>query len=178
MVTAYSLLIFSTIVGAQTPEWEEEFPGQKGSLPQRLRHSPRGFGVGIFTGAPVGPIALDLSYKWKKSMQQLALAGGTQDGNIRLKFDQLWQVHVIPSDEYLYFPIFAGLGISGRLNERRDEMTIIEEDYINIRVPLTMSSNSENIAIDLYAEVAPSLLVVPRVQFDVEWGFGSRIYFF
>ena len=57
-------------------------------------------------------------------------------------------------------------------------MTIIEEDYINVRVPLTMSSNSENIAIDLYAEVAPSLMVVPRVQFDVEWGFGSRIYFF
>ena len=178
MVTTYSTLIWSTVLLAQTPEWEEEFPGQQGSLPESLRHSPRKLGVGMFVGAPAGPIALDVSYKWKKSMQQLAIGGDFGEKNFRLKLDQLWRAHVIPSHEYLYFPIFAGIGVSGLINEQRDEFTIIEEDYINIRLPLTMNTHSENIAIDFYAEIAPALMVVPRIQLGFEWGFGSRIYFF
>jgi len=178
MVTTYSLLIVSTALYAQAPEWEEEFPGQKGSLPKSLQHSPRGLGIGIFSGSPTGPIALELSYKWKQSMQQLALGGDMPEGNFRLKFDHLWRAYVIPSHEYLYFPIFVGLGLSTKIDERYSETSILEEDYISLRVPFVMSSNNENIAIDLYAEVVPTVMVLPNLQLGFEAGIGSRIYFF
>ena len=188
MATIGSIILFTGISFAQTPDWEAEFPGYNRSVPKRLRRPPSGFGTGIFVGPPTGPVALDLAYKWEKRTLQGSLGGSWFDANVTMRLDYLWLIHSIPSDEYLHFPIMLGVGVSGKINERDPFGSasssqflgngVFGSNYFGIRVPLAMTTRNENISMEIYSEVAPVLQVYPDLGVGFEFGIGSRLYFF
>jgi hypothetical protein len=128
-------------------------------------------GVGLMVGDPVG---VSVMYRSDAS-QALSLGAGFDmggSGDLHLHADYLRSYYPLdPNDwkEGLAAP-YAGIGVRVRFLED-------EDDDAGLRVPLGVTIQVRDLPIDVFAEVAPVFVVLPDLDFDVDWGFGVRGWF-
>jgi hypothetical protein len=152
-LTALLLLLTTTTAAhAETP------PGLAGPA--------QGFGVGLVVGDPSGPTYLQAAAGWNFGDDTLSLNG-----------DWLWTFTSlsIPDEPDHAFPIYVGLG--GRLRLGTDK--ILKEGRANsvgFRVPVGISYTPRPVGVDVYVEIAPTLVLLPETLVDVTFAFGARIY--
>ena len=149
-------------------------------LPERLKKPPTGIGFGFFSGTPSGVVGLDFSYRTHLLASQISLGGNWEDRNVRFRLDQLWQFHVFPSTDMVTFPVFLGAGGWLQYNEKGTGVFGNDSFYsrAGLRVPFVMMMHHEELAIDVYGEVAPAINFLSSVSFSLQGGIGSRFYFF
>ena len=129
---------------------------------------PRDFGFGFLFGVPTGIsaklwigriTALDITAAWDFA-----------DDEFVLQLDYLFH----------YFGLFrmrgrgqlpVYIGIGPRLSLKQDE------NEIGARLPLGIAYLFPSVPIELFAEVAPGLSILPATNADVSGGFGVRYYF-
>ena len=168
MISFYSLFVGTSI--AQQPQ----------VLPERLKRPPTGLGIGIFSGTPSGVVGLDVSYRKDKLVSQLSVGGNFDDRNIRFRLDQLWQTHVFPSTDMVTFPIFFGVGGWLQYNQKGTGIFGNDSFYsrVGLRLPMVMMMHHEELAIDVYGELAPAINFISGFSVSIQGGIGSRFYFF
>lgn len=176
MVTASTIV--SLALAQQQPEWDREIGHEKGSpLPPSLQKPPQGFGLGFHIGVPTG---LDFSYKTGRSVQQAALGWNVSLSSLRLSADQLWSFYQHEPEEGLHFPVYVGVGGFAYINEQSQGIFGGDtyRDIYGIRIPVSMAVNHDDVAIDAYIELVPSISIFPSTSVDLIGGLGCRAYFF
>ena len=138
------------------------------------------FGVGFMIGDPTG-----FSFKkWKNDEQAFDAGLSWNIGkNERFRFHGTYLMH--------NYNIFEGANVSGKLpvyfgvgarvifrdNDYRNDDDEKEELSLGIRVPVGISYITENENADLFAEIVPTMGVVPGSSFDFDAAIGARYYF-
>lgn len=134
-----------------------------------------GIGAGIILGEPTG-----LNAKmWisDKAAVDAALAWSfyRRDGD-RTDSDGALYIHV----NFLYH-FFDIINISkGNLvfyTGAGGKMALANDFYLGIRIPLGLTYMFENIPLDIFFELSPSLVLVPGSDFDIGGGLGARFWF-
>ena len=174
--TIISLLLSEAVATEENPPPFSDLS----SVPLILQKVPKGTGLGVFLGAPAGLLALNLSFRTELSTSQLAVGGNWGQRNLRLSLDQLWQIYTIPSTNLVTFPISVGFGGGFQFNERGTGIFGNDNFYnrVGVRSPIIMTMHHEELAIDVYGEIAPALNFISGVSFSVQGGIGTRFYFF
>lgn len=129
---------------------------------------PRGIGVGVMVGEPTG-----LTVAWRPNDQRAVqghLSWSLADDRVRVSGDYLNTVAMIdPEDAAMSFPIYVGLGLTG---------SVEDEDFVlGGRVPVGITLLPDETPIDVFAEVAPTVYIVPETELAVEGAIGARLYF-
>jgi hypothetical protein len=73
------------------------------------------------------------------------------------------------------FPVYIGVGGKVGIRGKKDNE---RKTIVGIRVPLGVGAQWTSIPLEVYAEVAPGIEVVPGTEFDLTGGVGVRYYFF
>ena len=127
------------------------------------------FGLGAIFGAPTGISAkyfLDESHAVDGAIAW-DLSG---DNDFHIHADYLYHNYSLITVEKGELPVYFGVG--GRLKIRDNK-----DDEFGIRFPIGLAYAFADVPIDVFAEVAPILDVVPDTEFDLEGGIGARFYF-
>ena len=140
----------------------------------------RNFGLGIILGEPTGisaklwvspKNAFDFGLGWSVGGDRIDNYDGTYDGGSRVHFhmDYLWHwFDAIHSSER--FPLYAGFG--GRINTGGGY-----KSSVAVRGVLGIAWMPHRAPFDVFAELVPSLQVIPTSGFGIDAGFGARFYF-
>lgn len=145
--------------------------------PPGLAGPAQGFGVGLVAGDPSG---LSIAYRPPSGPTYLQAAAGWSfsDDRLSLNGDWLWTITdlEIPGEPDHLFPVYVGLG--GRLRLGTDEQ--INQDgranSLGIRVPVGISYMPRPVGIDVYLELAPTLILLPETDVSFALGLGARLY--
>ena len=149
------------------------------SMPERLEKPPEGLGLGLVVGDPNG-VALS-SRKDASGWYQMGLGWSFVEGRFSMNADQVWTLYTIPAAEAggPTFPLYAGIGGRVRLGEvDRDGWVDIDRWNVGVRIPMGVVMYPEQTGIDIFVEVAPTLLLVPKTAVGMGVGMGARFYFF
>ena len=129
---------------------------------------PRDFGFGFLFGVPTGIsaklwigriTALDVTAAWDFAEDEFVL-----------QFDYLFHYFgLFRLQGRGQLPVYIGIG--PRLSLTQDEQEF------GARLPLGLSYLFPTVPIELFAEVAPGLSILPATNADISGGFGVRYYF-
>ncbi|HDQ25862.1 MAG TPA: DUF3996 domain-containing protein [bacterium] len=128
----------------------------------------KGFGLGIIAGIPTG-----LSYKTFLSSEtaiEAALAWNFSHSWITFQMDYLfmhnYSIFKIKEGK---MPLFVGIGGYASL----------ASNWISagVRVPVGIAYEFRQSPVDIFLQVAPTLVVIPGTHFDVGGGIGVRYWF-
>jgi len=126
-----------------------------------------GFGLGLVFGEPTGlsaklwtseRTALDAAVAW-------SFAGS---GWMHIQTDFLMHNYDIITVSKGRLPLYYGAGAY---------MTFSSEFGLGARVPLGLAYQFEGAPVDIFAEIAPGLALLPEIGFYIGGGFGARYYF-
>jgi len=132
-----------------------------------------GFGVGAILGSPTG-----VSFKVWASKTSAFDAAVTwsfyNNGSINFHFDYLWhKFNLIPVDEGK-FPLYIGVGPKFGFST---DIELGAQFELGFRVPVGVDYIFKSVPIDIFVEVAPSLMVLPETVFRLDGGLGARYFF-
>ena len=139
----------------------------------------RHFGLGVILGEPTGisaklwvsPVnALDFGLGWSVGGDRINY-NGRYDGGSRVHFhmDYLWHwFDAIHSSER--FPLYTGIG--GRINTGAGY-----DASAAVRGVFGIAWLPNQVPIDVFLELVPSLQVVPSTGFGIDAGLGARYFF-
>jgi hypothetical protein len=127
----------------------------------------REFGLGIQLGEPTGLNAK--LWTGRTNAMDFALAWSFEGKDeMLMQADYVWH-------SFDVFPVSSGelplyFGIGGRVILRNDPL-------LGVRVPFGMAYMFESTPLDIFAEIAPILNVIPSTDFDLGGGLGIRFWF-
>lgn len=134
------------------------------------------FGAGIIIGEPTG-----LSAKFNLG------SGNAIDAGLAWSFKNPSGMHV--HADYLYhaynlirvssgkLPVYFGIG--GRIKFKNNEAGSNNDNSatIGVRIPVGLSYEFATAPLDLFLEIAPTLNLAPKTEFDLNGAIGLRFYF-
>lgn len=140
----------------------------------RLAHADSAgpFGIGLIIGDPTG-----LSANYRLSQQRsidgaLAWSFG-RDPGFKIHSDYLWHRDAILRAEKFNVDLHYGVGARlWSLSNRHDDNM-----RFGARVPVGLSSNFNQRAIEVFVEIALGMNVIPSTSADLDAGIGARVYF-
>lgn len=129
------------------------------------------FGLGIIIGEPTG-----ISGKlWLTRTTALDGAIGWSWGHrLHMHFDYLWHNFHLIRVERGQLPLYLGIG--GRLSIH-EKPKGEGEVYLGIRGAVGLEYLFATVPIDIFAEIALVMDIVPATRPDVEGGLGARFFF-
>jgi len=127
----------------------------------------------------------DCAKKWITDTTAIdaAAAWSFADFNsFQLHLDYLWHNYDLIKTKELPGQLSVYYGIGGRIklkggNDGNGKGNKDEDTRIGVRVPLGLSYTFKENPVELFAEVAPILDIVPETKFGVGIGVGARYYF-
>lgn len=143
-------------------------------MPRETRADAAGpVGVGIVIGDPTG-----LSANYRLSSQRsvdaaVAWAFGSYPG-FELHSDYLWHRNGLLRAEKVAFDLHYGIG--ARLISISDRHAS-DRTYFGPRLPLGLSTNFNQSALEVFGELALVMNLVPGTSADFDFGIGARVYF-
>lgn len=134
---------------------------------------PGPFGVGIVIGDPTG-----LSGNYRLSPQRsidaaLAWSFGSNPG-FEIHSDYLWRRPGLLRAENVKFDLHYGIG--ARLLSLSNS-NVSDKTRFGPRLPIGLASNFNQQALEVFAEVALVMNVIPATSADLDFGIGARVYF-
>ncbi|MFT4976600.1 MAG: hypothetical protein ACI8S6_002505 [Myxococcota bacterium] len=145
--------------------------------PPALAGAARGIGLGLVAGDPSG---LSVAYRPPDASSYLQLAAGWSISEERLSLngDYLYTITTFasPDDPALTFPVYVGLGGRLRLGQDNAISEVSRANSLGLRIPAGIAFTPQTVAIDVYLEVAPTLVVLPETKIDLGFGIGIRAY--
>lgn len=145
--------------------------------PPALAGGAEGLGLGLLLGNPSG---LSLSYRPPDAASYLQASAGWnfQDETFSFNGDYLYTITTFasPDDPALTFPVYAGVGGRLRLGEDRAVSEVGRANSLGVRLPIGIAFTPQTVAIDVFLEVAPTLIVIPETKVRLEGGVGVRVY--
>jgi hypothetical protein len=173
-MTVVSLLCISV----RAEETAQDTPDKNMTAEEQVR---QGFGIGIILGEPTGLSAK----KWISDTTAIdaAAAWSFIDFNsFQLHADYLWHNYDLIKTKELPGCLSVYYGVGGRIkfkgsNDGNGKGNKDEDTRLGVRVPLGLSYVFKRNPVELFAEVAPILDIVPETKFGVGIGVGARYYF-
>ena len=142
---------------------------------QKLAAQDSGIGVGIIVGEPTG-----LSFKYwlgGGSAIDAALAWSLEGRNsFSIHGDYLRHFELIEVESG-HLPFYAGLGVRMRFLEDRPGNDDNDNFRLGVRIPLGIAYLFEDIPLELFLEVVPTLDLITSTEFDMNFGVSGRWYF-
>lgn len=137
-----------------------------------------GLGLGIVLGEPTG-LSLKVRTSGDQAISAAAAWSFTDNPSFQFHLDYLFHNFEILSSpgQKGQFPLYYGFGGRVKLKDNSENAHKDNETLAGIRLPLGISYLFENARVDLFAEIAPILDVVPKTEFGWGAGFGARFYF-
>jgi hypothetical protein len=138
------------------------------------------FGIGAILGSPTGVSANYFMSNQRAIDAALAWSLSGHD-EFHIHADYLWnRPHAFHIDR-AQFDLYFGIGLRTILRERDHHHHHDDDDddktSFGPRAPLGMRYNFDEFPIELFAEAALVLELVPDTDVDVDIGFGGRYYF-
>lgn len=136
-----------------------------------------GFGLGIVLGEPTGITAKGFFAREHALQGHVGFAFG-KNSRIHLVVDYLYHFHNVipPLGEAGYLAPYLGVG--GLLSLRTGDKKGDERDVsLGVRIPLGLSFSFRTVPIEIFAEVAPGIGILPGTFAIVDGGLGGRFYF-
>jgi len=135
--------------------------------------APGPFGVGLVIGDPTG-----LSGNYRLSSERsidaaLAWSFGSNPG-FEIHSDYLWRRPGLLRAENIKFDLHYGIG--ARLLSLSNS-NVSDKTRFGPRLPLGLGSNFNQQALEVFAELALVMNVIPATSADLDFGIGARIYF-
>ena len=130
----------------------------------------RKLGVGIVVGEPTGA---SLKY-WLNDTLALdgAVGWSSHDhSDLYVHGDVLWHNFDVFPVSQGRLPVYVGIG--GLVRFRDDH----RDNQVGVRVPIGVSYMFENAPVDIFAEIAPTIDVVPEARGEITGGIGVRFWF-
>lgn len=136
--------------------------------------APGPFGVGLVLGDPTG-----ISANYYKSAERsidaaLAWSFGSETG-LEFHADYLWHRRGLFHVETVPFSMLYGIG--GRVLFVNSKNNDAAKTKIGPRLPLGIETNFNQKAIEVFAEIALVMNLVPATSADLDFGIGARVYF-
>jgi hypothetical protein len=141
-----------------------------------LTAQDKGFGAGVIIGEPTGigaklwltkDRALDFAAAW--SFVRGGKDGKTDsEGAVYFHADYLHHLYGTIDVEQGRLVPYVGIGVK----------TVVSEDlYLGLRIPLGLTYMFDKAPVDIFIELAPSVLLFPETSFDAGAGIGVRYWF-
>ena len=147
------------------------------SLPNSLKRSPEGFGVGIYMGAPTGLGALNVAHRELDITRQVYLNWNFDSDQLRGVVDQVWEVYRAKLDDGTQFPVYIGGRAWFRFNDISTTLGLTGfSNSIGVGVPIGALYQHEEVGIEGYLECAPVFQIAPTSEVGIQLGFGLRFY--
>ncbi|MCB9744687.1 MAG: hypothetical protein H6741_26880 [Alphaproteobacteria bacterium] len=132
------------------------------------------FGIGIIAGEPTG-LSLAFGLNSRNTVQS-HLSWSLANDRARVSVDYLFTITEFAApDVSATFPFYVGLGGVVGADDRRfwDEASPV----LGARVPIGIAMHPNSVPIDVFAELAPVLYLLPGTDFGMEGGIGARFWF-
>lgn len=145
------------------------------SLTPNLAHAetPGPFGFGIVLGDPTG-LSMNYDLSRERSIDAgLAWSFGGDPG-FEVHSDYLWHRDSVLRADKLIFDLHYGIG--ARLLSLSDRHGT-DRTRFGPRLPIGLSSSFNQRAIEIFAEIALVMNVIPATTADFDFGIGARVYF-
>ncbi len=127
-------------------------------------------GAGVVLGDPTG-----LSLGWRGSAWSGAQAGiGIDDGRLDVSADYLQSIAVLEPAKRFQMPLYVGAGAGFATAEKG---FFGKPGGITVRVPVGAAILFDRVPVELFAQVVPSIRVVPGTAYGLDVGLGGRYYF-
>lgn len=142
-----------------------------GSVSAQQAGTTNSFGVGIILGEPTGVSAK----LWLDRTSALDLAAGwnLREDNFYVHMDYLFHFYRIVLDGGARLPFYAGLGPKFDIDFQGDDTSLTA----GLRVPVGFSYLFGGAPLDVFLEIAPTVLLYPSTDIDFGGGIGIRFYF-
>jgi hypothetical protein len=135
----------------------------------------RTVGAGFMVGDPTGVTGKF----WLDDARALDFAAGWSLGEndaIHFSADHLWHRFDLLTPNQGSVALYAGIG--ARVALRDDEgKNQDHDDTFGLRVPLGIAYFTERMPLEIFAELAPVMELIPDTDLDVDLGIGLRYYF-
>lgn len=145
--------------------------------PPALEGGAEGLGLGLVLGNPSG---LSLAYRPPDAASYLQASAGwnIQEETFSFNGDYLYTVTTFasPDDPALTFPVYVGIGGRLRLGQDAAVSEVGRANSFGARIPVGIAFTPQTVAIDVYLELAPTLIVLPETKVRLEGGVGVRVY--
>lgn len=168
-------LIFSMALA--TPALAQDDSDQGASVTVDLADSPRGFGIGVVLGEPTGLTFAVRPNSWNAVQGHLSYS--LISDRARANVDYLQSVAVIqPSSARMEFPVYIGIG--GTVGVTDDGPGPFGDNataWVGGRVPFGITMLPDDVPVEVFAEIAPTVYVLPETTPGLEGGLGVRAYF-
>jgi hypothetical protein len=127
-------------------------------------------GVGVILGEPTGG---SVKYWLSDTLAVDGAAGWSSHHNTDLYVhgDVLWHnFELIPVSQGR-LPVYVGVGGLVRFRDNGDD------NQAGVRVPVGLSYMFDHAPVDIFAEIAPAVIVTPNLRGDLTGGIGVRLWF-
>jgi len=132
-----------------------------------IKAQDSGFGIGAIFGSPTG-VSAKLWINETNAIDGSAAWSFYNTGYFAINANYLWHkfdlIRVDSGKLPLYFGIGAKIGIS-------------EFFHIGVRAPVGLDYMFSEIPLDVFVEIAPSLMLSPATSFQLDGGIGVRYFF-
>lgn len=132
------------------------------------------FGIGLIAGEPTG-LSLAFGLNSRNTVQS-HLSWSLANDRARVSVDYLFTITELSApDVNASFPLYVGLGGVIGADDRRfwDDASPL----LGARVPVGIAMHPNSVPIDVFAELAPILYLLPGTDFGMEGGIGARFWF-
>lgn len=145
--------------------------------PPALDGAPQGIGMGLVAGDPSG---LSLAYRPPDADSYLQAAAGwsLSDQKMSLNLDYIYTLTTFasPDDPTLTFPVYVGAGARVRVGQDALISEFSRSSSLGVRVPVGVAFTPQTVALDVYVELVPTLVVLPETAITLGAGIGIRVY--
>ncbi len=127
-----------------------------------------GFGLGMILGEPTG-ISLK-NWLGRSTAVDFAIAWSFEGkDSFTIHGDYLSHRFKLTQVESGSLPFYYGIGGSMKFKD--------DDTRLGARLPLGLNYHFENLALDLFLEFVPVLLLIPKTDFEINAGIGIRYFF-
>ncbi len=144
-----------------------------GASKAEAQNKPGPFGVGLILGEPSG-LSGKLMLSDANALQLHLGYGVGRRGRLVLVLDYLFHIHnVMPATPVGLFSPYVGVG--GRLGVRDEPFD--DDVVLGVRIPVGLSFVLTAAPVELFAEVAVGIGLLPETAALIDGGLGGRFYF-
>lgn len=143
------------------------------ALASPLNRDPEGIGVGLVVGDPSG-LSFGI-HPENRTWFDAAVAWNFESDAFHIHGDALYTLTDLQSPDMpdLHFPVWVGLGPSLSVASQKYNGS---QTVVGLRIPVAMAFRHDNVPIELFLEVAPTVNLYPSTNVDLTGGFGVRYY--
>ncbi len=132
-----------------------------------LKAQESGFGIGAIFGSPTG-VSLKL-WTGETTAFDASLAWSFyDDGYFAVNVNYLWHKFGLIKVDSGKLPLYFGVGA---------KMGISDNFHLGVRIPVGLDYMFSEIPLDVFVELAPSLMLIPATTFQFDGGIGVRYFF-